>query len=197
MSAETWHLCPATTNAVERKNLECKANRPLSLKVAMTNVYRLDKAVCLKHIASLHGTSTTYRSRTAEARANDAARRKRERSRLSHADPDAQHGPPDRKCSFKPSVKEITNTLKGKDSTVCKKRANAKAISHSSAKRHCSRAVFSNPDMEILGKNIEMEFEDENGSTWYRGLVTQYAAFFPSDNTTVYFKADDEDYHIV
>ena len=49
-----------------------------------------------------------------------------------------------------------------------------------------------------------MEFEDENGSTWWRGLVTQYdptgdqyAAFFPSDNTTIYFKAEDGDNRIL
>ena len=44
-----------------------------------------------------------------------------------------------------------------------------------------------------MGKNIEMEFENENGTanTWWAGMVTQYnptndqyAAFFPSDHTS-------------
>ena len=53
---------------------------------------------------------------------------------------------------------------------------------------------------------IEMEFEDEsgNGTTGWVGMVNrynpfhdQYEDFFPSDNTTVWFLATDEDYHIV
>ena len=49
-----------------------------------------------------------------------------------------------------------------------------------------------------------MIFEDVSAgdtNTWWTRLVTQYdpranqyAASFPSDKTTVYFKADDEDY---
>ena len=71
---------------------------------------------------------------------------------------------------------------------------------------HTSKQQCITPDMGILGKNIKMEFENENGTanTWWAGMVTQYnptndqyAAFFPSDHTTVYFKVDDEDYRIV
>jgi len=60
--------------------------------------------------------------------------------------------------------------------------------------------------MGILGRNIEMEFEDDSGNatTWWTGIVTQYdptkdqyAAFFPSDNATVWFQAEDEDYRVI
>ena len=116
MSAETWELCPATTNAVERKNAECKENQPLPLKVALANMYKLDKAVCFKHIASLKGISITYPSKTAESRANEAVRRKEEQNKRSHHDPDAQYGPPDKKSSFesKSALKDLTSTGKGK-----------------------------------------------------------------------------------
>ena len=57
--------------------------------------------------------------------------------------------------------------------------------------------------MGILGKKIEMEFEDEGTFTWCIGSVTeydpkknQYTAFFSSDNTTMYFNADDKDYSV-
>ena len=62
------------------------------------------------------------------------------------------------------------------------------------------------PDMGILGRNIEMEFEDDSGNatTWWTGIVTQYdstkdqyAAFFPSDNATVWFQAEEEDYRVI
>ena len=47
---DTWTNCP--TNAVERKNKDCKTDRPQPLKLAMINVYRIDKNVCCKHIAA-------------------------------------------------------------------------------------------------------------------------------------------------
>ena len=98
MSAETWKLCPATRNAVERKNMDCKENRPLPLKVAIANAYRLDKAVCFRHLASLRGTCTSiaHQSKTAESQATEAGHRKEERRKRSHQDSDAQYGPPDK-----------------------------------------------------------------------------------------------------
>ena len=53
---------------MERKNKDCKSDNPQSLKMAMTNVYKTDKVVCLKHIGAQEGISLTYRSRSEEAR---------------------------------------------------------------------------------------------------------------------------------
>jgi len=214
MSAETWELCPATTIAVERKNAECKENQPLPLKVALASLYKLDKAVCFKHIASLKDTSITYRSKTAESRANEAICRKEERNKRSHHDPDAQYRPPDKKSSFesKSALKDLTNTGKGKSTLKGRKRNKVgdDAISQPPpSKRQCLHIgghKCNTPDMGILGRNIEMEFEDDSGNatTWWTGIVTQYdppkdqyAAFFPSDNATVWFQAEDEDYRVI
>ena len=54
---ETWKNCPTTTNAVERKNYECKTDTPQSLKLAIINVYKLDKNTCCKHIVAKNGCS--------------------------------------------------------------------------------------------------------------------------------------------
>ena len=60
---ESWRNCPTTTNAVERKDYECKTDRPQPLKLAMINLYKLDKGTCCKHIASENGASISYRSK--------------------------------------------------------------------------------------------------------------------------------------
>ena len=55
----------STTNAVERRNRECKSDIPQCLKLSMIKVY---KVACLKHIAAEEGTVLSYRSRTEESR---------------------------------------------------------------------------------------------------------------------------------
>ena len=43
------------------------------------------------------------------------------------------------------------------------------------AKRRCVRHnEITDPDMGILGKKIEMEFEDEGTTTWWISSVTEY-----------------------
>ncbi len=61
---ETWSSCPATTNAVERTNGDCKSDSPQPLKLAMINVYKIDKCTCFKHIAAEQGASISYRRET-------------------------------------------------------------------------------------------------------------------------------------
>ena len=101
MTSQVWKSCPSTSNAVERKNSECKERHPLPLKAAMINVYNIDRAACCKHIASLKKSSISYRSKTDEVRAADAQRRKKERNAKSSVhDPEAMWGPPDKKCNF-------------------------------------------------------------------------------------------------
>ena len=55
MDNEAWEKCPSTTNAVECRNADCKQKQPIPLKMAMINIYQLDKAVCAKHFAAENG----------------------------------------------------------------------------------------------------------------------------------------------
>ena len=95
---ESW---TTTTNAVERKNYECKTDRPQPLKLAMINLYELDKSTCCKHIASENGASISYRSKDEEARKQNAESRRWQRAFVFNADRMAQHGPPDRSSNFR------------------------------------------------------------------------------------------------
>jgi len=63
MTSSTWKACPSTTNAVERHNLASKSPHAVSIMHAMVDVYRMDKAVIMEHLAALEGTSTSYRDR--------------------------------------------------------------------------------------------------------------------------------------
>ena len=65
---DLWSKCPATTNAVERKNKDCTSDTPQCIKLAMISLYKVDKVVCFKHIAAEEGVSLSYRSRSEEAR---------------------------------------------------------------------------------------------------------------------------------
>ena len=65
---ESWKECPSPTSAVERKNKDCKNDTPQNVKLAMIKIYKLDKVDCLKHIATEEGVSTSYRSKSEEAR---------------------------------------------------------------------------------------------------------------------------------
>ena len=97
---ETWKNCPTTTNAVERKNYECKTDTPQSLKLAMINVYKHDKNACCKHIAAENGCSISYRSRDEEAHKQNAESQRRQHAIAFNSNKAAQHGPPDRSTSF-------------------------------------------------------------------------------------------------
>ena len=46
MDSSAWDRCLSTTNAVERRNAECKSKQPVVLQHALTNVYKLDKSMC-------------------------------------------------------------------------------------------------------------------------------------------------------
>ena len=63
MTSDIWKSCPSTTNAMKRKNKDCKNDTPGCLKLAMMKV---DKLACLKHIAAEAGIGWTYRSNTEE-----------------------------------------------------------------------------------------------------------------------------------
>ena len=105
MDDEVWKQCPSSTNAVERRNKDCKSDTPHNLKLGMIKVYKLDKVACLKHIAAEEGISTSYRSTSEEARRAAAKTKARQRYMAkSCSDKDAQFGPPDRYDNFNPNT---------------------------------------------------------------------------------------------
>jgi len=63
MDSSTWKKCPSTTNAIERINLASKSPHAISIMHAMVNVYRMDKAMVMEHLAATEGTSLSYRDR--------------------------------------------------------------------------------------------------------------------------------------
>ena len=101
MEQDAWSKCPATTNAVERKNKDCTSDTPQCIKLAMISVYKVDKVVCLKHIAAEEGVSLSYRSRSEEARRTSERKKQKQRARnQGPSDISAQFGPPDRVTNF-------------------------------------------------------------------------------------------------
>ena len=83
MDSSAWDRYPSTTNAVEHRNAECKSKQPVALQHALTNVYRLDKCVCAKHLAALAidgcTCSVSYRDKSENAR-RSAAKNRRDRN---------------------------------------------------------------------------------------------------------------------
>ena len=201
MASGVWKSCPSTSNAVERRNAECKEKLPLPLKAAMINVYNIDRATCYKHISSLRKSSVSYRSKTAEARAADTERRKKERKTKAVHDPDAQWGPPDKSSNFNQGMCKVSDNQARKFESQSIHRSDTEG-EIPQAKRQC--LVQSMPGT-LLGKQIEMEFDNEDGSTsWWTGTVTKYKsasdtymAYFADDCTTVEFSPLDEDYRLV
>ena len=55
MEQDVWSKCPATTNAVECKSKDCISDTAQCIKLATISVYKLEKVVCLKHIAAEEG----------------------------------------------------------------------------------------------------------------------------------------------
>ena len=85
------------TNAVERRNNDCKSDTPQCLKLVMIKVYKVDKVACLKHMTAQEGVALSYRSRSEEARRNNAISKQNQHLKFT-ADPECQYGPPDRTC---------------------------------------------------------------------------------------------------
>ena len=61
--------------------------------MAMTNVYNIDKVVCLKHIGAQEGISLTYRSCSEEARKTAAKKKQQQKYKNIPPDKSAQFGP--------------------------------------------------------------------------------------------------------
>ena len=123
MSSSVWNKCPSSTNAVERKNKDCKSDKA-PLKLAMISLYKLDKLACFKHMAAEEGISITYRRKTEEARRANAVARQKQRMKAGKPDHNAEHGPPDRVTNFnvensrkRKATEDKCTTLKNKAST--------------------------------------------------------------------------------
>ena len=96
MDSSMWSRSLSTTNAVEHLNAECKSKLPVTLQHALSNVYRLDKSVCTKHLAEFKECSISYREKTESAKRTSAAKRQQQRLVSSiPTDPSAKHRPPD------------------------------------------------------------------------------------------------------
>ena len=92
----------------------------VTLQHALTNVYKLDKSVCAKHLAGLKECSVSYREKTESAKRASAAKRQQQRLVSSiPTDPAATHGPPDRSCHFK----TVQNYSVQKNDTAAKRSA--------------------------------------------------------------------------
>ena len=99
MDLSMWSKSPSTTNGMERSNAECKSKLPVTLQHALSDVYRLDKSVCAKHLAALKECSISYRDKIESAKRASAAKRQQQCLVSSiPTDPIATHGPPDRAC---------------------------------------------------------------------------------------------------
>ena len=84
----------------------------------MTNVYKVDKVACLKHIAAEDGVSLSYQSQTEEARRTAAAKKYQQRMKVV-PDKTAQFGPPDRTNNFVASLSRKKNVSEESASMQC------------------------------------------------------------------------------
>lgn len=154
MDMDNWKRSPTTTNAVERKNRDCdfKSNA-ISIKQIMTETYKIDKVVCMKHITALQGSSISYRSKTAEAR---AAQAKYCRSICSEPDNEIKFGPPDKAVNFKSHVndkpQQVSILLLVQRKVVLK--------------------FVPNPHSEVIGKQVKKKFhiQDLDTCEWFHGI---------------------------
>ena len=123
MDPSMWSRSPSTTNAVERLNAECKSKLPVTLQHALSDVYRLDKSVCAKHLAALKECSISYRDKTESAKRASAAKRQQQRLVSSiPTDPMVTHGPPDRACHFNTATKRGTTGRDDLDAVTTSKK---------------------------------------------------------------------------
>ena len=149
MNKQTWEECPTTTNAVEHSNQDCSVNKPLYLKLAMMEAYKLDKVACYKYIAANEGISISYRSKTYEARRCSAAARKLHSKRKAFQDKTNELGPPYKRCHLQQEQSTDKTTVRVDESVV---------------------TIHSNLHLEVIGKRVRVKYDEEDG--WYQGLIT-------------------------
>ena len=171
MAEDVWKRCPSSTNAVERRNKDCKSDSPQCLKLAMIKVYKLDKVACLKHMAAEKGVVLSYRSTTEEARRVSAIQKQKQRLK-SIPDKSCQFGPPDRVDDFlQPTCSNTSSRKRANNHDSC---SNTPAPKRQDIKvDNTTIQCIPNQHPEIIGKRARMKFEDEEGvGQWYH-LTTQ------------------------
>ena len=151
MSSSVWNKCPSSTNAVERKNKDCKSDKA-PLKLAMISVYKLDKLACFKHMAAEEGTSISYRRKT-EARKANAEARQRQRMKVGKPDHNAEHGPPDRVTNFNMGNSRKRKASEDKQCTTLKTKASAV---DKTANRHQKKKDLSLSLLKIVKFNLHL-----------------------------------------
>lgn len=193
MSSSVWNKCPSSTNAVERKNKDCKSDKA-PLKLAMISLYKLDKLACFKHMAAEEGISITYRRKTEEARRANAVARQKQRMKAGKPDHNAEHGPPDRVTNF-----NVENTA---NSDLASKERRPKPITIEN-----SQIKFTpNTQPEVMGRRVKMKFHITDTDTEetfegviasYNGMTGKFGVYFPADGETVDVSLSDEDLEII
>ena len=88
----------------------------------MIKVYKVDKVACLKHMTAQEGVALSYRSRSEEARRNNAISKQNQRLKFT-ADPECQYGPPDRAANFPTSSRKRATVNLPSSSTAPKRQA--------------------------------------------------------------------------
>ena len=153
LAPESWANCPTSTNAVERKNQDCKTYGPQSIKFAMINVYQVNKNVCYKHISAEYRSNISYRCKNKEMKINSARARQRQRRVVFNPDRIAQYGPPDRASNFVSESKTKTRKRSLTNSRTLS-REKRRAISR-------KNSIESIPDnhSEVLGKAVKVKFQ--------------------------------------
>lgn len=199
MDGDIWSQCPTTTNAVERKNRDCKSDS-VSLKQAMLKVYKVDKIHCLRHITAENGSSISYRSRSTEARAAEARKKQKQRYSKIPSDRTSEFGPPDKVTNFnKPESESHKRPSSSEDSQAVIKKVAIEVNND---------IVQYIPDShpEVMGKKVRMKFEvsDSGEIEWYEGIIStynginqKYGVYFPCDQETVFINFDDSDFEII
>ena len=109
MTSDVWDECPTNTNAVERRNQDCKEGSPLPIRQCVPSMYKLVKAFCAKFLAAKNGNNLSYNSRTVESRKAAAETRQSQRKMAATAQiekgHESQFGPPDKKQHFQDTRK--------------------------------------------------------------------------------------------
>ena len=185
MTIDQWQACPSSTNAVERRNNNCKSDSLQCLKLSMMKVYKIDKLACLKHIAAKKGVTLSYRSKTEEAR---TAATNKQSQQLTKSIPDktCQHGPPDCVDNFLSESSSRKQVIDSSERSSSSKLLKCICVSDSIVE------CIPNAHPEIIGKRAKMKFFDQKGQEqWYEGIISsynvitgKYSVYFPYDRLT-------------
>ena len=178
MDLNTWRLAPATTNAVERKNQECKLSKPQDLKAALIRMYKIDKAVCVRHIVALEQVRISFGDANEAPQQNEQDRKRNERRNKNYPiDKLAQHGPPDKAANLiKPRSPSCEVNTKNK---VVQRKRPATTIGNDLVPVCTKKKVLTHekdsPDYSLMLTKCRVLYSD---NTWYEGTVTgvQYDA---------------------